>query len=144
MPCANSNSKNSHQRLLKGLWRRKNAGGLLAELHPDLGRMELGAKCVLASAGDKDHLSEGSVHVPKAKCKALLNGSQLQLEYAASLGRAARQSSSLKCRNSSGSWHRCLAQKQNNRRDWWLFERPLLPLSLFWHVSSLTWRRKIK
>lgn len=61
MPCANSNSKSSHQRLLKGLWRRKNAAGLLAELHPDLGRMELGAKCVLASGGGENRPSEGSI-----------------------------------------------------------------------------------
>lgn len=89
----------------------------MAELHPHLGRMELGAKCVLASGGDKDRLSEGSVQVPKAKRRVLVNSSQPQLEHAASLGRAARQSSSLKCRNSSGSWHRCLAQKQNNRQE---------------------------
>lgn len=121
--CANSNSKKSHQKLLKGLWRRKNAEDLLAELHPDLGRMELEAKCVLESAGDRDHPSEGLVQVPKPEHKVLLNSSQPQLERAGSLGRAVRRSSSLKCRNSSGSWHRCLAQKQNNRRqrDWWLF-----------------------
>lgn len=130
MPCANRNSKKSHQRLLKGLWRRKNAGGLPAELHPDLGRIDLGAKCVLESAGDRDRPSEGSVQVPKPERKVLLNSSQPQLEHAGSLGRAVRLSSSLKCRNSSRSWHCCLAQKQNNRQQ--------SDSCLFWEASTPT------
>lgn len=139
--CANSNSKKSHQRILKGLWIRKNAGDLLAELHPDLGRMELEAKCVLESAGDRDHPSEGLVQVPKPEHKVLLNSSQPQLERAGSLGRAVRRSSSLSSAGTQAGAGTAALHRSKIIGDSVIggsFERPLLPLSLFWHISSLT------
>jgi len=66
-------------------------------------------------------------------------------EHAASLGRAARWSSSLKYGNPGVSWHCFSVQKQKiGDGGGWLPEEPWLPLSLFWHITLLAGRRKMK
>lgn len=134
-----------HQRLLKVLQRSNKAVEVSGQsfIHTWAG-LSLEQSASLVSAGDKDLLSEGLVLVPKARCKVLLNGSQPWLEHAASLGWAERWSISLKCRNSSRSWHCHLAQKQKNRRqsDWWLFEEASAPTEFILELFFSTLEKK--
>lgn len=144
MPCANSNRKN-----IRDYWKGYGEGKMLEASCPSLTLTWVGWNW---KQNVSWHLQEVRIISPRGqyRCQKEMQSAWMAhscgwiMQHA--WGELWDEAGPSKCRNSSGRWHCCLAQKQNNRwqSDWWLFERPLLPLSLFWHVSSLTWRRKIK